>query len=587
MFLERILSAKDVIKRKFPDEFCPIGYENKMLLWEIVIDEDGNFISPIINLGDTRSKKISERGQMRPLPWDKRSNQISPRIIADNAGYVLGISKSESENDTSRIKKAHQAYIDLVKKCYDETGSDDVLAVLKFLEKDKGKALAEAIVSKIESADTISFRIEGRKEAVIYSPDVISFWEDSSEDLEDEGECLLCGKFGKICKIHPIKIIGVPGTNKNSGDLVSFNNSSTWSYNMKQSLNAPTCSVCARDYCRIINAILRDKNHSIKFKNNVIMVWGEEKDEDPRIINLNSPQISDVKNMIMSPMRGKPIAGEDDEMFNVANLMSGGSRVARIAIRKYQRQYLYVIRERVARYFDLSRIEDQSKDQCEEKFYSISYLILAACKTDPENKDFPDKIIKNTFGENFMAEFFSAIVMGEKIPAQRLLYALIGRVSAGDKFSSNKASLARFLLNQKKEMFTMSLDKNLRDQAYLLGRFFSLIEFMQEDKGKTNCPLAKRYLNEMMSHPRRAFVKLSELKVKYENQRNFNKVFYDKAVGEITDELTVDNLPNTFNISQKAAFLLGRYHQTSDVWKQRIAKKDEKNQNGEDPQEEK
>jgi len=581
MVLERILKAKDIIRRKIPEAFCPIGYENKGLSWEIVIDMNGKTVGPFIPCGESSGEKTKKTKKTKkvngfknvPLPWNKRSNEINPRVLADQAKYILEL-VDEKNPKAERAERLHASFIDLTRECFEKTRSDDVRAVLRFLESGSWeKELEAAVENGLLSDDVMTFRIDGHPDLIIESDDVMRFWATRSIETEDVGTCLLCGEKGAICRTHPIRINGVPGPS-GGGDLISFNRSSTWSYDKQQSLNSPVCPSCAMDYARVLNALLKSGDHCVKFEDSAIVAWGEEQDFNPRMMDIRNPSAgssSFITNMIDSPWRGKPVPGEVDEMFNIIDMMRG-RRQSRIVIRGYRRERIHVIRERITRFFEASRICDWSEN-IDDKFHGLFELAIACCK-DGDSGSMGEKI-KRVFEGRFLADWFSAIVMGNAFPSRRLMSAMLGRVKAGDRFDRKRAALGRLLINQKGDVMPVALDESIKDPAYLLGRFFSIVEFMQKERGGVSSTIAKQYLNEMMNRPQRAFSNLAEMSVKYASQMSDGKrVNYEKIVLGITEGLSVSDIPRTFTDEQRVTFLLGRYHQDANVWKGRVKNKE-------------
>src|SRR5713101_4099648 len=104
------------------DEIPPSGYDKTAIKWIISLDAQdhpGEFI-PTVGRGGK-----NDRGKEYIAPHRGRtSTAIRPKLLADNAEYVLGVSKNESisEKKQKRVNECHKAFVELVQQCAHETG---------------------------------------------------------------------------------------------------------------------------------------------------------------------------------------------------------------------------------------------------------------------------------------------------------------------------------------------------------------------------------------------------------------------------------------------------------------------------------
>lgn len=113
----------------------------------------------------------------------------------------------------------------------------------------------------------------------------------------------------------------------------------------------------------------------------------------------------------------------------------------------------------------------------------------------------------------------------------------------------------------------MGLNTETNDQAYLLGRLFSLLENIQETSagGTLNTTIKDQYLNSMCSTPALVIAQLLKLKESHMKKLRRDKpglaVKLDQQVMEIMDRIEI-KIPTQLSLEEQAVFMLGYYHQT-------------------------
>ena len=113
----------------------------------------------------------------------------------------------------------------------------------------------------------------------------------------------------------------------------------------------------------------------------------------------------------------------------------------------------------------------------------------------------------------------------------------------------------------------MGLNTETNNQAYLLGRLFSLLESVQDASsgGQLNTTIKEQYLNSMCSTPALVMAQLLKLKESHIKKLRRDKpglaINLDKQVMEIVDRLEIQ-IPRQLSLEEQAVFMLGYYHQT-------------------------
>ena len=168
----------------------------------------------------------------------------------------------------------------------------------------------------------------------------------------------------------------------------------------------------------------------------------------------------------------------------------------------------------------------------------------------------------------------NAIIQNERYPASLYTDTLIriraeqGRVTCG-----RAAIIKAFLIQNYKwkegEMY-MGLNESCKEEAYVLGRLFAVLEFIQKDANPgINATIRDRYFNSACATPASVFPVLIKLKnshiKKIDRESVGKKVHYERLLSDIMDKLEVDEekggFPKRLSLEEQGRFMLGYYHQ--------------------------
>jgi len=120
--------------------------------------------------------------------------------------------------------------------------------------------------------------------------------------------------------------------------------------------------------------------------------------------------------------------------------------------------------------------------------------------------------------------------------------------------------------NPYQEELTMALNVESKNQAYLLGRLFAVLEKAQEEasSNRLNSTIKDRYFTSACANPATTFPVLLRL-----SQHHIAKAEYgytiERKIREIMDAFEVDNdpFPRSLSLEEQGIFVLGYYHQRS------------------------
>lgn len=117
----------------------------------------------------------------------------------------------------------------------------------------------------------------------------------------------------------------------------------------------------------------------------------------------------------------------------------------------------------------------------------------------------------------------------------------------------------------------MGLNEECKEPAYVLGRLFAVLEFIQKDANPgINTTIRDRYFNSACATPASVFPVLIKLKnshiKKLERTSAGTKVYYEKLLTELMGRIEMkedsSGFPKRLSLDDQGKFMLGYYHQT-------------------------
>lgn len=170
-----------------------------------------------------------------------------------------------------------------------------------------------------------------------------------------------------------------------------------------------------------------------------------------------------------------------------------------------------------------------------------------------------------------------AVLSGGLYPVA-ILNKLIGRIRADGEINFNRIYAIKGYLNRKarilnkKTEVSVSLDKENKNPAYLLGRLFAVLEKVQADAiGNANSTIKDRYFGSASSTPASVFPLLLRLSQHHISKAEYGRIS-DMRIQEIMD--SIQKFPKCLNIEQQGMFAIGYYHQKNEFYKKQDKKED-------------
>ena len=159
-----------------------------------------------------------------------------------------------------------------------------------------------------------------------------------------------------------------------------------------------------------------------------------------------------------------------------------------------------------------------------------------------------------------------------------VLYRLKGDENMGYNHGAVRIGIIKAYLNRKarlsnnKEEITLALDIENKNQAYLCGRLFAVLERIQEKAyGDTlNRTIKDSFFASACARPVSVFPRLLKLSQNHLAKLD-NDTYWQKLIGEIVGKID-GQFPSTMPPDEQGKFIIGYYHQRQEFFKSSSSK---------------
>ena len=566
----RLLSETDGAgKPKVPD----YGFSEEKIGWIIVLSREGDWIDLKSHL--TTDKKPQPKLMNVPRA-EKRTSGIKPNFLWDKTAYTLGVNANPdkaaaktqpfllAEDTFSAFRERH---LELLQKEQD----DGLRALYQFLVKWQPSRFQDtSVADKINMLDSnIVFQLDGARCYIHESERARVLWAALLQNDDAEtGLCLISGETAPIARLHPA-IKGILGGQSSGGAIVSFNKESFESLGKEQGANAPISEQAAFTYTTVLNYLLRRENrHCLTIGDASTVFWAEAPDDSSAeaeesfffdmMTVTDGEENQKVFDILQQIAKGRPLKEiapnlHADTRFYILGLAPNASR---ISIRFWLNTTFGQLAQNLAAHW-----QDLAIEPCPWQTPPSIWRLLI--QTAPLGKT-------ENISPVLAGEMTRAVINGTLYPMS-LLSQLLARIRAdgdanGLRIAMIKAILARkFRKGLIKEGVPMSLDKESKNPAYLLGRMFAVLERIQyQALGDINAGIADRYYGSASAVPFSVFPRLLVGARHHLSRLHKDKpglaVNLDKDLGEIISALP-QNYPRHFSIDEQGRFSIGYYQQ--------------------------
>jgi CRISPR-associated protein Csd1 len=547
----------------------PYGFSVEDIGFVITIDAEGNLV------GQPEDLRVKNKSSFdfceSVVPYTNQVNVRSgnaataPNFMVDKADYIFGMSGNKK---TQKYKESFTALIDKV--C---SGSSDegVLAVKAFLAKwTTGKSVELRHWKEMCGlhGKWIALKLQGDAGFIHERSTVKMLW---ANYVAKESYPL--GVSFIDSAVHPLQSQYAQFKFGSGASLVSFNEVAYESYGKKKGENAQISVEAEFKSSSALKYLFKNKAQRLLIGDTTTVFWAER--ELPvetfmgQVLNPSagdSEAVLSVQKFLQAVRQGS--LPDDLEKNKELKFYILGFSVnkARLALRFWHVCSVGDLLERLRDHFDNLEMERSEKDIV---FPGIWHLLK---ETARDSKDI-SPVLSGALAR--------AILTGSKYP-QSLYQGVISRIRADQskkhpqtrnpipnvnylRVSILKAALIR---NFNKEV-PMSLDTERREDSYLLGRLFAVLEKAQLDAlGKVNSTIKDRYFSAASATPASVFPRLIRLSQFHIGKAEFGHIS-DRRIAEIMEH--IDLFPKHMNLQDQGLFAIAYYQQKNALYRKNAA----------------
>lgn len=529
----------------------------------------------------------------RPRPPEryipKRSDRTSgarAEFLVDKAEYVFGIDPlgKRKPDELERRRRLFREAVEQASVAVRE--SEALRAVHAFLRCDPPEAIRHLLRTDVDRERS---ELAGALFAFVYEPDGgVACVHDAPEvraylrrllDRETDpvvGQCLVTGRADvPLTRLHA-KPKGVPPANKTKGGvaITSVNEAAFCSYGLEQVGCAPVSKeanaavevaltrLLHPAYLRADGSRCERRSERVS-ADTALLYWSVEDSDLDFISGVERESPEQVAEMLRSPHKGRPAPLDDPAAF-YALLISGTQ--GRAIVRSFVHTTVKDAADNVGRYFEEARIVRPYENS--PGTYPLRRLKEALVPRGDLDA------LPPALGTSL----YLAILYGRSFP-RVALQAVIRRNRAelladAVTLAARCSLLKAYLIRNRKEVITVSLDRDRTDSPYRLGRLLAVIDKVQHEAlGGVNATLVDRHFGSASTTPAAVFPTLIR-----RSQHHIGKLRRDpkgrnraRSLEELIEEVVspISAFPNTLTLEEQGLFALGFYHQRQDFYSKR------------------
>lgn len=580
------------------DEVLPrLGTSKQKMSFIVVLTPEGKLfdiqdariqkIIPPTKKGGKEKSIFVTRDLIVPGGAHPSGSAPTPRLLWDSTAYIFGCYPDKAKKKDKDKEKARNALFPSFRERHnnfrDANGIHDpgLDAVIAFLNSWDPANIPADVREKIERfGDNFgTFAIQGKAGYVYESQSIKEAALRETQEMDSKalhGTCLITGASDMPLVATVETKIKLAGTSVGGGAIASFNAPAYESYGKEQTYNAPLSEAAAFKAHNALNLLIADQRYHFKLADTTVVFWTEKKTETENLLSwiINPPQSNDTS--VMNPALAQRIqsfwkivsqAGDPDltelgdDVSTPFYMLGIEPNAARIVIRFWLESSLGDF---------ILKLRRHAQDMAIQKTFSNEpdhiplWLLLA--QTARDSKGIPPLLA---------GSLLRSILEGRPYP-ESLYQLTLNRVNVGhDKYKVGgkvsylqAAVIKAFLTRSKnKKGLNMSLNKENKNPAYLLGRLFATLEMTQNDSsGGVNAGVGDKFYSSASATPRIVFPTILDMFRKWIKKLSSNKpglaVLREKLVGEILDEIdSTKGFPSQLPLEDRGLFALGYYQQ--------------------------
>ncbi|WP_313972819.1 type I-C CRISPR-associated protein Cas8c/Csd1 [uncultured Selenomonas sp.] len=558
------------------------GWEYRGVLFALVLSEAGDLLQvmPLAQQTMHGKKQVNVPRRIIVPMGETRASGICPFFLCDNSSYFLGMDEKGKAKRTAECfaaaKKLHEEVLGGVQ-------SEAARAVLAFFERWQGgkemlhthPALAP-YAAEISAGANLVFRVA--RTFVHEDPAVCEAWEKylDASGSKEKRRCLVTGALAPIAVKHPA-LKGVTGAQATGAMLVSFNANAYESYGHdgEQGGNAPVSKKAAFAYGTALNALLADREHTKIIGDTTMVYWAEEESEA-------------AQDLLCGMLFGDEDKMTDDLLDSVLKKVQAGAAIdyEGVAISYANPFYILGLAPNAARLSVRFFLQGSFGDFLKNLALHMEQMKIVRPSWETRGNVPLWELLRETVNPNAKVKMASpimagamlrAVLTGGKYPVSVFQNILL-RIHAEQgerKINARRAGfLKAYLMRNRGRKIAVALDENSTVVAYLLGRWFAVLEEVQEKANpEIKATIRDRFFDSACGTPAHVFPMLQKLALHHlKKLETAPRVYLDKKLSEIMGKLDAKDMPRHLPLEEQGVFILGYYHQKQ----KRYEKKEEK-----------
>lgn len=594
------------------------GYSNVGISYLIGLTKDGE-ISSIIdwqNESEITDKKGKKKTVYTPkqiiLPKRSEKTSIFANIVEHRPLYIFGLEYNKGNftigDSNSKAQKSHSAFVEQTVEFLEGLDSPIINAYRAFAQNWIPENETEnGLLKNIQKYGTtyFAFCLDGNPDILLHEDkQILEKWDKCYQDNKavDKNavvaQCAISGEFEPIAELHN----KVKGMNAMGTVFVGHKTTAGCSYGHTKAYNSNISVSAMEKYTEAFSYLLTNRKHHSIIDDMYVIYWadGGKKNEicsdifsmvlfDKQDEKLDAEKTNNMLNTVIKGVKeGKAVNAlvtdpnfeniNPDLDFYIVGIKPNSSRAAVKFI--YKCKFGKML---------MNFAQHQLDMQIGNKFMSVSIRGLRRELTSPMTSN-------EAVNTSLISSIFTSIVNGTPYP-EYLLATAVRRLKtdvstgAGGKFKPNdriRTGIIKAYLNRKnrlsgkREEIKLSLDLNNKNQAYLCGRLFAVLEKIQQEASNNslNRTIKDAYFASGSSKPALVFPKLLRLSQNHlkkitinersSNSKYKNSIRYSKLVQEIINELNGE-FPGTLLLDDQGRFMIGYYQQYQSFFEKKDA----------------
>lgn len=551
------------------DDVPPYGFSVEDVGFVITIDKGGKLVGQPEDLRVKNTNSFDFRQSIVPYTnqVNVRANAAAktPNFMVDKADYIFGMS-GNSKKDVH-----HRSFKQLIDEVCAGSEDQGVLAARSFLA---GWNPADSVELRDwkeicgPHGKWVAFRLQGDSSFIHEREEVQKLWADYLEkESFPQGINFIDGQVSRLQSQYAQFKFG------SGASLVSFNEVAYESYGKKKGENAPISVETEFKSSSALKFLLRSRTQRLWIGDTVTVFWAEKESPVETFMGqILNPSVDDkeavlpVQKFLQAVRQGTlPDDLEKDKELKFY-ILGFSINKARLALRFWHVCAVSDLLERLRDHFDNLEMERSEKDV---PYPGIWHLLK---ETVRETKGISPVL---------SGALTRSILTGVAYP-QNLYQAVINRIRADQSkkhpqtgrpipnVNYLRAAILKAVLkrNHNKEV-PMALDTERREDAYLLGRLFAVLEKAQRDAlGEINSTIKDRFFSAASATPLSVFPRLIRLSQHHIEKAEFGRTS-DRRIAEIMEH--IESFPSHMNLQAQGLFAIAYYQQKNALYRKNDA----------------